>query len=109
MASYQSSHTTDSKLSALNEYIASAPADFLFEFRKENSAYFGPFPNTGSVALPAYITALPSSLQGYVSLLEEEQASIIDAVANANSGVEPSAYTNRVHNKQHISGGTEQH
>ena len=86
MNSYQATVTTDPKYIAINEYLSSAPTSIVTEFDKENDAYFGSFPATGSVELPAHITALPSSVQSYASKVLQDEGNIIDEVVSANVG-----------------------
>ena len=84
--SYEATVTTNPTYIALDDYILSAPTDFAAEFYKEQDAYYSQFPTTGSVELPAQITALPSSLQSYASKFYEDEGNIIDEVVSAKVG-----------------------
>lgn len=90
MNSYEATITADPKLIAINEYLSSAPTDLVTKFETEYDAYFDQFPTTGSVELPAHITALPSSLQSYASKVLQDEGNIIDEVVSANVGDESS-------------------
>lgn len=81
----------------MNEYIASASAGLRLEFFEENVDYVKQLRTTKSVQLPAYVTALPSSLQGYMSSILEGVANVIETANITASEAKASATGESIH------------
>ncbi|MCJ1265962.1 hypothetical protein MMC22_005844 [Lobaria immixta] len=71
--------TTEAEYIAVNKYFETASVDLQSELNKENVDFGGQLRTTNSVKLPAYITAIPSSLQGYMSSVLEDVAKVFEA------------------------------
>lgn len=84
--SYAEFFTTNSEYIALEKFISNAPDDLQSKISIESLDYGRRVRIQKSVPFPAYVTALPSSLQGYVSSVLEGITKVQEVTITTSGG-----------------------
>ncbi|MCJ1469980.1 hypothetical protein MMC07_008625 [Pseudocyphellaria aurata] len=82
---YLATQSTQSEFVAVNEYLSSISPESQSEVVREDNSFINQLRTTQSAKLPAYVTALPSSLQDYASSFLEGAERVIDAAVMTSS------------------------